>query len=157
MDQPFCMFEPRVVAVYPSYFDGKKQVPTGQKFVAKNSAPIGHSTRWAGNTGFNSGQNLNVAANSESTINAKPAMDIRTGDDLIEIKCDKHGWMQGFAWVFDNPFHAVTKPDGTFEIKGIPTGTELDVVYWHESMGRTPKVEKMTLKDGDNDFSKKIK
>ncbi len=157
IDQPFCVFEPRVVAVYPSYFDGKKQVPTGQKFKALNSADIGHSTRWSGNAAFNGGKNLAIQAKGEAPIDAKPSMDFKSGDDYVEIKCDKHAWMQACAWIFDHPYHAVTKPDGTFEITGLPTGAELDVVYWHELMDRNPKVKKMTLKDGDNDLSEKIK
>src|SRR6266436_1211330 len=47
IDQPHCAFEPRVVALYPSYFDAqaKEQKPTGQKFVVANSAPkITHNT-----------------------------------------------------------------------------------------------------------------
>src|SRR5262249_43762604 len=48
MDQPYCNFVPRVAAFNPSIFDGKQQVPTGQKFVMKNSAPIQHNSHYKG-------------------------------------------------------------------------------------------------------------
>src|SRR5437764_6287611 len=40
IDQPHCAFEPRVVALFPSYYDAKakKQTPTGQKFEVLNDA-----------------------------------------------------------------------------------------------------------------------
>src|SRR5262245_41377336 len=46
IDQPHCAFEPRVVTIFPSFFDpqAKEQKPSGQKFVVANSAPITHNT-----------------------------------------------------------------------------------------------------------------
>jgi hypothetical protein len=55
--------------------------------------------------------------------------------------------------VFDHPYYAVTKEDGTFEIKDAPADVPLEVVVWHESMGDTlkkGKKEDITLKPGDN-------
>ena len=43
MDQPHCVFVPHVVSVFPSYFDGEKQVKTGQKLRIKNTAPVLHT------------------------------------------------------------------------------------------------------------------
>jgi hypothetical protein len=159
IDQPFCMFQPHVVVHYPSYFYGKqkKQVATGQQFKVLNSAPILHNTRWKGSPALNDGRNENIQPKGEMVISAKPCGPTRSGEDLLNINCDRHSWMSGYAWVFDNPFHAVTKADGTYEIKGIPAGADVEVVYWHESMGRTPKVEQKKLNDGDNEFSPKLK
>ena len=36
--------------------------------------------------------------------------------------------------VFDHPFFAVTGPDGSFEIKGVPAGDQ-NVVVWQEKVG----------------------
>jgi hypothetical protein len=49
-----------------------------------------------------------------------------------------HPWMSGFVAVFDHPFFAVTKPDGSFEIKGLPPGT-YNLVFWHEKLPRQEK------------------
>ena len=55
--------------------------------------------------------------------------------------------------VFDHPYFAVTKADGSFEIANVPVGTELTVYMWHEAKGkRTAK--KMT--SGDNPLDLEI-
>jgi hypothetical protein len=36
--------------------------------------------------------------------------------------------------VFDHPFFAVTGKDGTFEIKGVPAGSQ-NLVLWQENVG----------------------
>jgi hypothetical protein len=150
MDQPFCAFQPHVIDLYPSYFDGKKQQPTGQQFKVKNSAPIGHNTAWEGNKVFNPGDNQKIAAGGELPVAAKPALATKTGDDVVRIRCDLHKYMRAYAYVFDHPFHAVTKEDGTFEIKNAPAGTEVELAYWHESHDPEVKTQKITLKDGEN-------
>jgi hypothetical protein len=52
----------------------------------------------------------------------------------IPLKCDVHGWMSAYANVVPHPFFAVTKNDGTFEIRGLPPGTYA-VELWHETLG----------------------
>jgi plastocyanin len=53
---------------------------------------------------------------------------------MVRLKCDVHGWMIGYVGVMASPFFAVTKPDGTFEIKGLPPGT-YTIGAWHEKFG----------------------
>jgi plastocyanin len=50
------------------------------------------------------------------------------------FRCDVHGWMNAYVNVVSHPFFAVTKDDGTFEIKGLPPGT-YTVELWHEQLG----------------------
>jgi hypothetical protein len=40
----------------------------------------------------------------------------------------------------NNPYFAVTKPDGTFEIKNVPAGVELEFAVWQEKVGFLGKV-----------------
>jgi hypothetical protein len=55
--------------------------------------------------------------------------------EFIRMKCDVHPWMTAWVGVFDNPFFAVTRDDGAFEIQGIPAGT-YRLVAWHEMYGK---------------------
>jgi hypothetical protein len=49
---------------------------------------------------------------------------------LIPVGCDVHPWMRSFIAVVDHPFYAVTKADGTYEIKNVPPGDyEVEVVH----------------------------
>lgn len=50
------------------------------------------------------------------------------------ITCNIHPWMKGYILPRDNPYFAITKPDGTFEIANLPSG-ELEFQAWHEKKG----------------------
>ena len=40
----------------------------------------------------------------------------------VRIDCDAHGWMEGWIYVVDNPYYAVTGVDGKFTIPDVPAG-----------------------------------
>jgi hypothetical protein len=40
----------------------------------------------------------------------------------VRVDCDAHGWMEGWIYVVDNPYYAVTGPDGKFSITDVPPG-----------------------------------
>ena len=54
--------------------------------------------------------------------------------ELIEVKCDIHVWMKCFIVCHDPRYCAVSRADGTFEIKNLPAG-KFKVNVWHESFG----------------------
>jgi hypothetical protein len=171
LDQPFCAFEPHVFALYPSYFDGKKQERTGQKFEVKNSAPITHNTNLAfSDETLNTGGNNLVPPKSELKFdNFVPCKETDCGKlpQTMKVSCQVHPWMSATGKLFDHPFFAVTTGDrkgdktfGEYEIKQAPAGAELELVYWHESMGADAKpvvLKKVTLKEGANTEDFKIK
>lgn len=146
IDQPFCAFRPHVSIAFPEY-EGK---PTGQKFLIKNSAPIGHNSR-IGGTSRNPVKNENLKPGGHTEIHLKPDAQV------IKVNCDVHKWMESYVWAFDHPYAAVTKEDGTFEIKNVPTGVEVTVMAWHEAgEPKGKQIKKGTLKDGE-DIEFKIK
>jgi plastocyanin len=60
---------------------------------------------------------------------------------MIAVKCDVHPWMSGYIGVVENPFFAVTGPDGSFTIANLPPG-EYTVEAWQEKLGtQTGKVK----------------
>jgi hypothetical protein len=152
IDQPLCAFEPRVVALYPSYYDpqSKQQKPSGQKFIVANSAPkITHNTNVApGNTLINSGSNNILNTNAKQEMVFRPSKPNQAGgEQSLTFTCNIHPWMKGYAMVFDHPFEFVTKEDGAYEIKNAPAGVDLELVIWHESMSRPEVKETIKLKD----------
>lgn len=42
---------------------------------------------------------------------------------MILVGCNQHPWMKMYLSVMSNPFYAVTGPDGSFTLKGLPPGT----------------------------------
>lgn len=53
---------------------------------------------------------------------------------MVPFRCDVHGWMAAYAGIVAHPFFAVSGPDGSFEIKGLPAGT-YTIETWHERFG----------------------
>jgi hypothetical protein len=41
----------------------------------------------------------------------------------VRVDCDAHGWMEGWIYVVDNPYYAITGDDGKFSITDVPPGT----------------------------------
>ncbi len=113
LDNKGCEFHPHVTLVR-----------VGQKFVVKNSDPMGHNTKWdlAVNGSFN--QIIEVGKEVSVTF-AKPEA------NAAPVHCSIHAFMEGQLLVQDHPYMAVSGDDGTFEIKNIPAGKH-SFQFWHE-------------------------
>lgn len=143
IDQPHCVFEPHVVAAFAAYRDKDDKLhQTDAKLTIKNAGKISHNTKSPGNGKVNS---FNVAANPGKT----ESISLKYQREPMPIACDKHNWMSAVLLTFDHPFFAVTKDDGTFEIKNVPTGVELTLKTWHEDAA--PVTEKVDAKAGVTD------
>jgi plastocyanin len=133
LDQKGCMYEPHVLAVM-----------AGQPFKVKNDDPFLHNVHSLATTNppFNFGQpNKDEGKDIPEPLKAA---------EYFRVKCDVHPWMSAYIGVFEHPFFAVTKPDGTYTIKtaGLPDG-DYTLNFWHEKFASdTPQEEKVTIKDG---------
>ena len=59
---------------------------------------------------------------------------------FFRLQCDQHEFMQGYFLPVSNPYFAVVKEDGTFELKDVPAGKH-KIVAWHPGDGKSMKVE----------------
>jgi hypothetical protein len=145
LDQPFCHFEPHVAVAFVKYFDGKDSVGTGQKIKMRNSAPVTHNAKWRGDPRTVPGGNRTIAPDGAIFLHnlSDPGPDPPKLEPNwlvpLSLKCDIHAWMEGYLWVLETPYAAVTNEDGTYEIKGIPAGVNLQLVVWHEGLGEDKK------------------
>jgi plastocyanin len=116
LDNKDCRFEPHVAFVQ-----------TGQSLVLKNSDTVGHNSNVA--TLKNQPSNSLIPAGEERSITFKD-------DEAIpaQVTCNIHPWMKAWLVVRDNPYAAVSKADGSFEIKHLPAG-EVELQMWHEKAG----------------------
>ena len=64
--------------------------------------------------------------------------------EVINVKCDVHGWMEGWFFVADNPYFSVTDKAGSFKLTDVPPGTYI-VEVWHETLSNE-KVGKVSQK-----------
>jgi plastocyanin len=113
LDQNGCHYKPHVLGVM-----------VNQKITITNSDPTTHNIhpQPAVNTEWNSSQ-VAGAPPLEKTFNR--------AEVLVPVKCNQHPWMKSYIGVLKHPFFAVTKEDGSFEIKGVPAG-KYTVAAWHE-------------------------
>ena len=156
VDQPHCAFEPHVLATFPGFYNGTKMTESGQKITIKNSAPVQHNTKYAGNALTNPGDNKTIPPGGNIAVTLTP-----DAKQPITLNCNFHQFMKGYIWALDTPYYAVTDKDGNFEIKGIPAGTPVRLYTWQEQPGffnkGEAKGEEITLKEGDNPLDLKVK
>ena len=145
IDQPYCAFEPHVVAVFAGYKDknGKLVRDIGAKLTIKNTGVISHNVKSPGDGKVNS---FNLVANPKQMREISIEFSSRR---FLDIACDKHNWMSAKLVTLDHPYFAVTDKDGHFEFGGVPIGADLTIKTWHEDA--VPVTKRVNLRKGVND------
>jgi hypothetical protein len=117
IDQPCCLFTPRIVTAR-----------VGDTIVVKNPAAFPHNFFW---TSTNNGEHTsNIPAKGQFRL-PKPLV---AEASPIPFRCTVHPWMSGTVRIFDHPYFAVTDEKGNFEIENAPAGN-YRILYWHENTG----------------------
>jgi hypothetical protein len=62
---------------------------------------------------------------------------------LVIVRDADHPWPRAYLAIFDHPYFAVTRPDGSFVIDGVPPG-KYTLVAWHERTGKTEQSVSVT-------------
>jgi len=135
-DQKGCRFLPHVLLVR-----------TDQKVRVKSDDAIAHNTH---TYPLKNKQENFIVSPSDRTGVAVPSVNI-VERLPAKVGCDIHPWMQAWWVILDHPYAAVTKEDGTFEIKDLPIGDHVFTV-WQEKVGYLEKSYKVTVKAGANDL-----
>jgi plastocyanin len=105
IDQKGCWFHPRVLGIQ-----------VGQTLEVTNSDPVTHNIhpQPQSNREWNQSQSAGDPPLKRKFV--RPEI-------LVPVKCNVHRWMRALIGVTDHPYFAVTKEDGSFEIKNVPPGT----------------------------------
>lgn len=102
LNQENCRFHPEVQVIAAGPLD------------VMNSDPVLHNTQ-----GFYGRRSaFNIALPNQGQV--IPVELQRPG--AVRIDCDAHGWMEGWIYVVDSPYHATTGVDGAFSITDVPPG-----------------------------------
>jgi len=136
LHQPNCQFEPRVLLLPP---DSKLRV-WNDSDKGKNK-PIDHEANVSG----------------LQAVRLKPGehrdLDIQPNDrEPRTVTCGTHsGFMKGYIWKFSHPYAAVSDQDGHYRIPHVivPKEGKLELWVWHEKLGKSKKVQDLTLKPGE--------
>jgi hypothetical protein len=146
---------PLVTTLFPSYWDGSKDVKTGQKLKVTNSSPLARNFRVTGTDGINDARNLNLPPATPGKPRPSEEVEMNPDPNAVRVNSDRHKWMRAWVWVFDHPFSAVTDENGSYKIENVPAGVEVSLVVWHAGAANEGFVngrdgEKITLKAGKN-------
>ena len=127
LDQQGCRYMPHVFGIQ-----------VGQTLQVVNSDPTLHNIHAtpANNPEFNTGQPIQGMTFDRTFDNVEV---------MVPFKCDVHGWMNAYLGVLDHPFFAVTAPDGSFDISGLPPGDYV-IEAWHEELGT--QTQNVTVAEG---------
>jgi len=116
LDQKGCRYVPHVFGVQ-----------VGQTVHITNSYAALHNV--------NASPKENRAFNFGQPAGVPPATRVFDKAEIgVPFRCDVHPWMNAYAGVVAHPFFAVTGANGSFEIKGLPSGT-YTIEAWHEQLG----------------------
>jgi len=115
LDQMSCTFEPHV-----------QVLRVGETLRFKNSDETNHNIHTYAKK--NKNINNNVAGGSSYDM-------LLDKEEVVQVKCDIHTWMSSYAVVTASSHFAISKPDGSFEIAGVPPGT-YKAEWWHETLGK---------------------
>jgi plastocyanin len=116
IDQRGCWFNPRVLGIQ-----------TGQTLEVLNSDPVTHN--------IHPRAHINREWNQSQSEGAPPIRRRFSKQEImIRVKCNIHAWMHDWIGVVDNPYFAVTGPDGSFSLKNLPPGRYV-LETWQEELG----------------------
>jgi plastocyanin len=116
LDQSGCRYHPHVFGVQ-----------VGQPLEIQNSDPVLHNIKAVAKKN----RPFNV---SQPTAGMKTTRTFTAPEVTVNLQCNVHGWMHAWVGVRPDPFFAVSGPDGSFSIKGLPPGT-YTIEAWHEKFG----------------------
>ena len=129
LDQDGCRYSPHVFGIQ-----------VGQPLEVVNSDKTAHNVHAVPKT--NSEFNF-----MQHTQGKRDQRSFSAPEVMVPFRCDVHGWMNAYAGVVAHPFYAVSKEDGSFEIRGLPAGT-YTIEAWHEQLGTQTKTVTVDGKTG---------
>jgi plastocyanin len=116
LDQKGCRYTPRILGIR-----------VGQTMEIINSDATLHNVHAL--------PNANQEFNQSAPVQGfKVTRTFTVPEVMVRFMCNVHGWMTAHLGVMTHPFFAVTAPDGSFELKGLPPGT-YTIGAWHEKFG----------------------
>ncbi|MFT7617580.1 MAG: plastocyanin [Planctomycetota bacterium] len=124
IDQKGCVFRPHVLAVQ-----------VYQPIKIKNSDAIIHNVHFA--SALKDQSFVTTITPARGSIGHQ----VRKPEIGLTVTCDLHAYMLMYVHALPHPFFAVTKEDGSFEIKDLPTGSYV-IEAVHQKFGRqTSKID----------------
>lgn len=133
VNQVDCMYRPRVQGAV-----------VGQMMVVKNGDQTAHNVH-AALVPWGSRRETDTLFNRGQPAGSPDLKGPIQDEGILKLKCDQHGWMQGYVVASDSPYFATSNNSGTFTIENAPVGT-YELQAWHEYYGI--KTQTVTVEAG---------
>lgn len=121
IDQKGCRFLPLLLVM-----------PRDKSLKIRNSDPVLHNMHTYELIGSARRTLFNLGQPEQGSVIEK---DVRVRrSPFVKVECDAHDFMEGWIFAAENPYYAVTGPDGRFAIDGVPPGA-YTLKIWHPILG----------------------
>ncbi len=136
LDQKGGLYVPQIVVIQ-----------TGQTLLVRNSDPTMHNVA----VDFTAKANMDAWWEKSNQTQMSGGADLTytftAPENFMKYHCDAHPWMFAWVTVVDNPYFAVTGPDGKFTIKNVPPG-KYTISALHYKLAHTGVDKQVEVKDG---------
>lgn len=130
LDQKDCIYEPYMVALH-----------INQQLTVKNSDPVLHNVHTRPTVPGNKEENLAQMPKGKDLM-----FKFNKPEQFMRVECNVHPWMVSYLSIFEHPYFAITKDDGTFVIKNVPKG-DYTVEVAHRRAGKAE--QKVSVADAN--------
>jgi hypothetical protein len=150
LDQKGGLYVPQILAIQ-----------TGQTLLVKNSDPASvpmHNVSIEPTAPANMEAYSMKYSQTQLSGEADLTYTFTAPENFMKYHCDVHPWMFAWVTVVDNPYFAVTGPDGKFTIKNVPPG-KYTISALHYKLAKTGVDKQVEVKDGGAtvDFTIEVK
>jgi hypothetical protein len=130
--KPFTFTNAQVEANVCQFLPFVTVVSDKRQLTVTNRDPVSHDIQ--GYTYDQAGVDIVLHRPSLKATGTTDIVHLVKGRKVFTMQCGMHPYMQNWGYAIDNPYYAVTDPDGSFSIGDLPPGT-YTVKAWHPILG----------------------
>jgi hypothetical protein len=130
--KPFVSADAQVEANVCQFLPYVTVVSDKRQLTVINRDPVLHDIQ--GYTYDQAGVDIVLHRTSLKATGTTDTMNLVKGRKVFTMQCGMHPYMQNWGYAVDNPYYAVTDPDGTFTIGELPPGA-YRIKAWHPALG----------------------
>jgi hypothetical protein len=130
--KPFAFTDAQVEANICQFLPFVTVVSDKRQLTVTNRDPVSHDIQ--GYAFDQGGVDIVLHRSSLKASGTTDIVQLVKGRKVFAMQCGRHPYMQNWGYAIDNPYYAVTDPDGSFSIGDLPPGT-YRIKVWHPILG----------------------
>jgi hypothetical protein len=130
--KPFTFTDAQVEANICQFLPFVTVVSDKRQLTVTNRDPVSHDIQ--GYAYDEAGVDIVLHRSSLKASGTTDVVHLVKGRKVFTMQCGRHPYMQNWGYAIDNPYYAVTSPDGSFSIGDLPAGT-YRIKAWHPILG----------------------